>query len=81
MVEYYIKVVLFGYSRGLISSRSLERACMENITFMVLEYGQKPDHRTIAAFVSSIANEIGLLFTKVLLKSRVFRRYALQAQK
>ena len=25
-----IKIVLFGYSRGLISSRSLERACKEN---------------------------------------------------
>jgi len=31
-----IKIVLFGYSRGLISSRSLERACKENITFMAL---------------------------------------------
>jgi len=31
-----IKIVLFGYSRGLISSRSLERACRENITFMAL---------------------------------------------
>jgi transposase len=62
-----IKVVLFGYSRGLISSRSLERACKENITFMALSCGQKPDHSTIAAFVSSLNNEIGPLFTKVLL--------------
>ncbi|MEA3223485.1 MAG: transposase [Thermodesulfobacteriota bacterium] len=30
-----IKIVLFGYSLGLISSRSLERACKENITFML----------------------------------------------
>jgi len=29
-----IKIVLFGYSRGIISSRALERACNENITFM-----------------------------------------------
>ena len=35
-----IKIVLFGYSRGLISSRSLERACKENITFMALSCGQ-----------------------------------------
>jgi transposase len=62
-----IKVVLFGYSRGMISSRSLERACRENITFMALSCGQKPDHSTIAAFVSSLDNEIGALFTKVLL--------------
>jgi transposase len=31
-----IKIILFGYSRGMISSRSLERACNENITFMAL---------------------------------------------
>jgi len=62
-----IKIVLFGYSRGLVSSRSLERACRENITFMALACGQKPDHSTIAAFVSSIDKEIETLFTKVLL--------------
>jgi transposase len=62
-----IKIVLFGYSRGLITSRSLERACRENITFMALSCGQKPDHSTIAAFVSSMDKEIQLLFTKVLL--------------
>ncbi len=62
-----IKIVLFGYSRGLISSRSLERACRENITFMALSCGQKPDHSTIAAFVSSMDREIESLFTKVLL--------------
>ena len=62
-----IKIILFGYSRGLISSRSLERACMENITFMALSCGQKPDHSTIAAFISSIEKEIEALFTKVLL--------------
>jgi transposase len=37
-----IKIVLFGYSRGLITSRSLECACRENITFMSLACGQKP---------------------------------------
>lgn len=62
-----IKIVLFGYSRGLISSRSLERACHENITFMSLACGQKPDHSTIAAFISSMDKEIEPLFTKVLM--------------
>ena len=62
-----IKTVLFGYSRGMISSRSLERACKENITFMALTCGQQPDHSTIAAFVSSINDEIDYLFTTVLL--------------
>ena len=62
-----IKIVLFGYSRGMISSRSLEAACRENITFMPLACGQMPDHSTIAAFLSSLDNEIEPLFTKVLL--------------
>jgi transposase len=62
-----LKVVLFGYSRGLLSSRSLEKACQENIIFMALGCGHKPDHSTFAAFVSSLGNEIGPLFTKVLL--------------
>jgi transposase len=35
-----LKVVLFGYSRGLISSRQIERACKENVTFMALTCGE-----------------------------------------
>jgi transposase len=62
-----IKIVLFGYSRGMMSSRSLELACRENITFMALACGQRLDHSTVAAFVSSIDKEVDQLFTKVLL--------------
>ena len=62
-----LKVVLFGYSRGLISSRKIERACKENITFMALACGQQPDHSTIATFVSSMKVEIAPLFRDVLL--------------
>ena len=62
-----LKIVLFGYSRGIISSRSLERACAENVTFMALACGQRPDHSTIAAFISSMGEEISRLFTQVLL--------------
>ena len=62
-----LKVILFGYSRGLISSRTMERACRENITFMALTCRQCPDHSTIAAFVSSMKDEILVLFRDVLL--------------
>ena len=41
-----LKVVLFGYSRGFISSRQIERACKENVTFMALTCGEQPDHST-----------------------------------
>lgn len=62
-----LKVVLFGYSRGLISSRQIERACRENVTFMALTCREQPDHSTIAAFVSSMKEEIKSMFRDVLL--------------
>ena len=62
-----LKVVLFAYSRGIVSSRKIERACQENVTFMALACGAKPDHSTIAAFVSSMKKEILPLFRDILL--------------
>jgi transposase len=62
-----LKVVLFAYSRGIVSSRRIERACRENVTFMALCCGEHPDHSTIAAFVSSMREEILPLFRDILL--------------
>jgi transposase len=62
-----LKLVLLGYSRGLISSRKIEQACRENVVFIALACGQQPDHSTIAAFVSSMKDEILPLFRDVLL--------------
>lgn len=61
-----LKIILFGYSRGIVHSRSLERACRENITFMALACGQAPDHTTISRFVSSMHNYIQPLFRTIL---------------
>ncbi|MBW2652892.1 MAG: IS1182 family transposase [Deltaproteobacteria bacterium] len=62
-----LKVVLFAYSRGVISSRKIERVCKENVTFMALACGQQPDHSTIATFVSSMKDEILPLYRDILL--------------
>ena len=62
-----LKVVLLGYSRGLMSSRKIERACCENVTFMAMSCNQRPDHSTIASFVSSMKDEILPLFRDILL--------------
>jgi transposase len=62
-----LKVVLLGYSRGLMSSRKIERACFENVIFMAMSCNQRPDHSTIASFVSSMKDEILPLFTDILL--------------
>lgn len=68
---YYPKIlltiVLLGYARGLISSRKIERACRENVVFIALACGQQPEHSTIAAFVSSMKEEILPLFLDVLM--------------
>lgn len=63
-----LKVILFAYSRGMLHSRPIERACKENITFMALACGEAPDHSTIAGFISSMSEgQIASLFTQVLL--------------
>jgi transposase len=62
-----LKVVLFAYSRGLTGSRKIEQACRENVVFMALSCGEKPDHSTIAAFVSAMKDQIIPLFRDVLL--------------
>jgi transposase len=53
-----LKVVLLAYSQGLTSSRQIERACCENVLFMAMSCNQRPDHSTIAPFVSSMKDQI-----------------------
>jgi transposase len=62
-----LKIVLFAYSRGLLSSRQIERACVENVTFMALGCGYAPDHSTLAHFVSSMQKELESVFCNILL--------------
>jgi transposase len=45
-----IKLLVYGYSYGLRSSRKLERAAHHNVSFIWLLGGLKPDHKTIARF-------------------------------
>jgi len=62
-----LKIVLFAYSRSIIGSRPIERACRENIIFIALSCGFQPDHSTIAHFVSSMKEEIESIFCNILL--------------
>ncbi|MCD6326718.1 IS1182 family transposase [bacterium] len=45
-----VKVLFYGYARGIRSSRKLAAECRENIGFIRLSQGQQPDFRTIALF-------------------------------
>jgi transposase len=66
-LKILLKVILLAYARGSISSRKIEQACRENITFMALACGQTPDHSTLAAFIASLRAEITSLFRDILL--------------
>lgn len=52
--EYYpkdmVKLLVYGASYGIFSSRKLERAMHHNVSFMWLMGGLTPDYRTIARF-------------------------------
>jgi len=45
-----LKLLVYGYSYGIRSSRKLERAAHYNLSFIWLTGGMKPDHKTIAEF-------------------------------
>lgn len=45
-----LKLLIYGYTYGIRSSRKLERATYHNLSFMWLTGGLKPDHKTIARF-------------------------------
>jgi transposase len=62
-----LKIVLLGYSRGLISSRRIEAACMHNVQFIALSGDSQPSYTHIAKFVRELGDEIHGLFTQVLL--------------
>ena len=61
-----LKVVLFAYSRGLISSRAMAAACREQVTFMALTGDRAPHFTTLAGFVRRLGDDIARIFTQVL---------------
>ncbi|MHB0926707.1 MAG: IS1182 family transposase [Gallionellaceae bacterium] len=61
-----LKVILFAYSRGIVSSRNIERACREQVTFIALSGDSQPHFTTIAGFVSTLGDDIARIFTQTL---------------
>jgi hypothetical protein len=61
-----LKVVLFAYSQGIVSSRAIERACCEQVTFIALTGDSAPHFTTIAKFISTLGDDISWIFTQVL---------------
>ena len=62
-----LKIVLFGYYKGLISSRRLAEACQRNVQFKALTADTQPHFTTIADFVATMQQEIAGVFRDVLI--------------
>lgn len=62
-----LKIILFAYSKGITSSRQIERLCQENVVCMALSADTAPHFTTLAHFVSTLSAEITEIFRNVLL--------------
>lgn len=61
-----VKLLVYGYCTGRMSSRKLEQATYDDVAFRVLSCDQHPDHDSIADFRRRHLAELGQLFVQVL---------------
>jgi transposase len=61
-----VALLLYGYSRGVYSSRQLARACEERVDFMAVTGLNRPDFRTISDFRKRHLAALSDLFLQVL---------------
>ena len=63
-----LKIIIYSYSKGILSSRPMEKLCRDNITAKALAENCEPDHDTIAAFISANHEAVADLFAQVLMQ-------------
>ncbi|MSV29660.1 MAG: transposase [Bryobacterales bacterium] len=61
-----VRLLLYGYCVGVMSSRRIERATYEDLAFRYLSVDQHPDHATLASFRQQHLAVLAELFTQVL---------------
>jgi transposase len=61
-----VALLLYGYSRGVYSSRQLARGCEERVDFMAVTGLNRPDFRTISDFRKRHLKALAGLFPQVL---------------
>jgi transposase len=64
--EMMVGLLLYSYARGNRSSRGIEQACREDVTYKVITAMRVPDHSTIVEFRRRHEIAIGELFVEVL---------------
>jgi transposase len=61
-----VRLLIYGYTTGVRSSRAIERRCVDDVAFRVLAAGQTPDFRSIARFRRRHLDALAGLFTQSL---------------
>jgi transposase len=65
--EMMVRLLLYGYAKGVYSSRKIETHTFEDVAFRYLSGDQHPDHATIAEFRKRHLEALSGLFTQALL--------------
>lgn len=61
-----LKVLIYGYTTGVRSSRKIEKACHDDVAFRFLAANQAPDFRSIARFRRRHLVALDALFLEIL---------------
>jgi len=61
-----VKLLVYGYANGVVSSRKLERASYRDVAVRMLCADQHPDYRSIARFRARHLQALGELFVQAL---------------
>ena len=62
-----VSLLLYSYCLDMHRSRQIEQACEMDLAFRLITANQKPDYSTVCRFRSQNDDELGALFTQVLL--------------
>jgi hypothetical protein len=62
-----LRLLLYGYAKGVYSSRKIQTRTFEDVAFRYLSGDQHPDHATIAEFRKRHLDALSGLFTQALL--------------
>jgi transposase len=65
--EMMVRLLLYGYAKGVYSSRKIQTRTFEDLAFRYLSGDQHPDHATIAEFRKRHLDALSGLFTQALL--------------
>lgn len=64
--EMLLKIIVYGYLQNIYSSRKLAQACIEQVPFLWLANGMRPDYRTINMFRGKrLRSSIDTIFSNV----------------